>query len=403
MEDPGGFYIYLTEESTARLWSIGKRPIARIGDRYEATRLPGGFSIVRQEHGIEAQLEICVDPDRPAEVRRVRLANHEAQVRRIELTTYAEIVLQDLKAHRSHPAFSKLFVRTEYDAGEATILAHRRPRGSDERHPWAYHAAFGSRCPGASTQSFETDRARFIGRGRHLGSPAALEPSCSLSGTEGDVLDPIFSLRRRLDLEPGGSGTVTFVLGAAANRHDAIQSVRSLRSADGAESAFARSAAAERARWVRSGLDREAAAKLEDLAAGILCGDPSLRAAPEILLRASGGLRDLATLGVVPGRELIVLHAENDSGRGRIEEAIRAHRYFLELGLEIDLIVVCRDGDPSIGPTRGSATNGPLFLSRASLTTEQADRLDAAARCVLTPGSFDRWGDRHVALLPPEA
>ena len=53
---------------------------------------------------------------------------------------------------------------------------------------------------------YETDRARFLGRGRTPANPAALDAGTRLSGTTGPVLDPVFSLRRRVRLEPGGTG-----------------------------------------------------------------------------------------------------------------------------------------------------------------------------------------------------
>ena len=47
------------------------------------------------------------------------------------MTTSAEVVLHDPAADASHPAFSKLFVQTEWDAERRAVLARRRPRGSD--------------------------------------------------------------------------------------------------------------------------------------------------------------------------------------------------------------------------------------------------------------------------------
>ena len=42
---------------------------------------------------------------------------------------------------------------------------------------------------------------RFLGRGRTPANPAALDSGSRLSRTTGPVLDPIFSLRRRVGLE----------------------------------------------------------------------------------------------------------------------------------------------------------------------------------------------------------
>ena len=58
---------------------------------------------------------------------------------------------------------------------------------------------------------YETDRARFLGRGRTAANPAALDPGVGLSGTIGPVLDPVFSLRRRIRLDPGASAVLAFI------------------------------------------------------------------------------------------------------------------------------------------------------------------------------------------------
>ncbi|HEX5472993.1 MAG TPA: hypothetical protein VFW73_13965, partial [Lacipirellulaceae bacterium] len=126
------------------------------------------------------------------------------------------------EADRNHPAFSKLFVETEYCRERQAILARRRPRGHNESELWGFHAVLcaGSPETGDDVQ-FETNRMRFIGRGRTLSSPTALEAGAQLSGDFGPVLDPIASLRVVVALEASQSQCVTFVLGATPHR-DAI-------------------------------------------------------------------------------------------------------------------------------------------------------------------------------------
>jgi Cellobiose phosphorylase len=69
---------------------------------------------------------------------------------------------------------------------------------------------------------YETDRARFLGRGRTPANPAALDRGARLSGTTGPVLDPVFSLRRGIRLAPGATASVAFVTGAAETREAAL-------------------------------------------------------------------------------------------------------------------------------------------------------------------------------------
>ena len=57
----------------------------------------------------------------------------------IELTSYAEIVLAPPRADLAHPAFSNLFVQTEFLPQFHGLLARRRTRGATDPQVWAAH------------------------------------------------------------------------------------------------------------------------------------------------------------------------------------------------------------------------------------------------------------------------
>ncbi len=76
------------------------------------------------------------------------------------------------------------------------------------------------RSPSPEPFRFETDRGRFIGRGRSAANPAALEGE--LSNSSGHVLDPVFSLRTGVKLDPGQSVQVSLILAAADSREEIL-------------------------------------------------------------------------------------------------------------------------------------------------------------------------------------
>jgi len=243
-------------------------------------------------------------------------------------------------------------------------------------------------------EEFETDRKRFIGRCRDARRPVVLETGERLSRTTGHVLDPILSLRRGLELVPGEEGTMTFLLGAAADPSDATESGRIVRSNSWVESSFQRATAIERERSVRSGLDEDSAVYCQNLAAAVLRGEPALRAAQEVLCRASGGVGELASLGLARGHRLAVLHAETAPGERMVDDAMRVHRYWRELGLPIDLLILCGDGVTPAGHGAEARGEPPRLVHRSRLTSEWIDTLDAAAHLVLTT---------HFPALPGES
>src|SRR6185503_20446174 len=100
-----------------------------------------------------------------------------------EITSYAEFSLAPPAEDLAHPVFSKLFLETEYAPSTTAILCSRRSRGGSEAESWAVHVlSVEGRLQGSV--EWETDRARFVGRGRTPARPIALDGR-ALSGTTG--------------------------------------------------------------------------------------------------------------------------------------------------------------------------------------------------------------------------
>ena len=220
-----GFRIFLRDQESGKFGIIGQKISAE--GRPGAARVkfhwkPGVFSIFHEWEGIQVRLDGCVAPGLAAGIRKVTLTNTSDRPRKLDLTTFAEVVLNRKEAHQAHPVFSKLFLQTEYDPANASLVVNRRPRDLRDIYPLLVHAFLGS-----GTIEHETSRPRFLGRGRHPLRPAALVSTAPLSGTTGNVLDPIVSLRRSLHLEPGGQEEFAFLLGTAADPRGAADLVDS--------------------------------------------------------------------------------------------------------------------------------------------------------------------------------
>jgi len=213
IEDDLGLFVYLRDLDTGAFWSIGGQPVPHAaGDESGHAFTEHAAHFIKRSRGIEARMSVVVEGDR--EIRRVHVRNLGDAPRRIELTSYLEPVIHHPAADAGHPAFAKLFVQTE--AVNGALLAKRRPRGADERFPVLVHGLLN-----AAVSGFETDRMRFIGRGRSLAAPQAMLGG-DLSGHAGNVLDPCLSLRTVIELAPGAEGDALFVLGLADDREAAL-------------------------------------------------------------------------------------------------------------------------------------------------------------------------------------
>ncbi len=133
--DSWGTYIFLRDVHSAKVWSAGYQPSGVEADSYEVEFSEDRAEIVRRDGTITTTLEVAVSAEDDAEVRRVSISNLGNRTREIELTSYAEIVLAPDAADAAHPAFSKMFVQTEFEVGRrraaghaASALDRRRPR-----------------------------------------------------------------------------------------------------------------------------------------------------------------------------------------------------------------------------------------------------------------------------------
>ena len=213
--DPWGFYVFLRDVANGEVWSAGYQPVGREPDSYDVAFFEDHAEIARRDGSILTSTEILVSAEDDAEVRRVSVTNQGSRVSEIELTTYAEVVLAAADADSAHPAFSKLFVQTEFIAESGALLATRRVRDPADPGVWVAHVS-ALEGEGIGGLQFETDRARFLGRGHDIRNAVSIVDAHPLSNTTGTVLDPVLALRRRVRIAPGETARIAFWTGVGS-------------------------------------------------------------------------------------------------------------------------------------------------------------------------------------------
>ncbi|MES2523998.1 MAG: glycosyl transferase [Gemmatimonadota bacterium] len=212
-----GLFVYVRDLESRACWSAGLQPTMATPESYTVRRAPDAVEIGRVDHGIAVTVTVRLAPEGDAELRRIAITNRSDRPRRLDVTSYGEVVLNPAAADTAHPAFSKLFVQTEFASKWEALFANRRARSPEDPAPWLVHMLqVSSGEPGGV--EYETDRARFIGRGRSLSAPQAMDGAGPLDGTTGNVLDPVVSLRRVISVLPGETVHLTAVLGAGGGR-----------------------------------------------------------------------------------------------------------------------------------------------------------------------------------------
>jgi cyclic beta-1,2-glucan synthetase len=337
--DAWGSYIYLRDVENDRVWSATLQPVGAEPDHYEVGFSEDRISFSRQDGELHTTLDVVVSAEDDAEVRRLTISNSGAGAREIEVTSYTEVAIAPQAADIAHPAFSKLFVQTEYVASLTAILATRRRRSPGEPEIWAAHHSV-AEGDGIGKPEFETSRARFFGRGRDVRGPAAVTDGRLLSGFTGAVLDPIFALRRRVRLLPGATVRIAFWTMAAGSRAQVVDAVDKTNDI----SAFDR---ASTLAWTRTqvqlhhlGIDRAEAGLFQQLAGHLLYVGPSLRPSSETILRGAGSQPGLWSMGISGDLPIVLLRISNVEDIRIARQMIQAMEYWRNQRLQVDLVIV---------------------------------------------------------------
>jgi cyclic beta-1,2-glucan synthetase len=336
--DAWGSFCYLRDIDTGTFWSTTPQPTVWRADRFEAVFSEGRAEFRRRDQGIDAYTEVVVSPEDDIELRRLRLTNRGRARRNIEVTTYTEIVIAPAAADAAHPAFSKLFVQTEVLDQPPLILATRRPRSAEEQPPWMFHlVAVHGATAGPATH--ETDRARFIGRGRGLHAPAAMQEGARLSGTAGSVLDPVAVTRRVITLEPDQTALVDIVYGAAASREACLTLAHKMmdrRLADRVvELAWTHSQVILR-QLNASEADAQIYARLANT---VVYSQPTLRADAATLLRNRRGQSGLWGYAISGDLPIVLLQISDAGSIDLVRQMVQAHAWWRLKGLAVDLVI----------------------------------------------------------------
>ena len=170
VRDDWGSFVYLREVRTGKLWSAAHAPTGISADTYNVIFSEEKAEFSRTDGPFTTAMECVVSTEDNADARRITITNRGRFLREIDVSTYAELVLAPAVADTAHPAFSKMFVQTEFVQEHAALVATRRRRSADEPEIWVgQFIDFQGSVVG--DLQYETDRARFIGRGNTVRAP----------------------------------------------------------------------------------------------------------------------------------------------------------------------------------------------------------------------------------------
>jgi cyclic beta-1,2-glucan synthetase len=211
VSDPTGEALYLRDEETGEVWTPTPLP-AGDNQAYRVTHGTGYTIFDHNSHGLRQHLTLFASPEDPVKIILLRVENTRDYTRRLTATQYIEWVLG------SDRAAAMAYIIPDYDEAEACLMA-TNPSNNEFSDRTAFLIA------SKPIHGLTADRNEFLGRGGTTAFPASLQ-RIGLEARLSPGEDPCAVLQLHLDLPPGATEEVYFVLGQGSNKAHALALAR---------------------------------------------------------------------------------------------------------------------------------------------------------------------------------
>ncbi|WP_410506262.1 GH36-type glycosyl hydrolase domain-containing protein [Haloimpatiens sp. FM7315] len=402
--DDKGFYFYIKDITDNEYFSSTYEPCKTEGSKYEVEFSLDKVRFRREDKELLTDTEIIVSYEDNAEIRKISITNSGDKDKIVEVTSFAEVIISDYSSDLVHPAFQNLFVQTEYDEGSNCVIATRRQRKKSDKKPWVMQVSLVKGESIGSVQ-YETSRANFIGRGRNLRNPLAMDNNMPLKNTTGTVLDPIIALRRKIKIPRGSRCQIVYTMAFANSKEEVIDLAKKYSEYSNIERNFVLSWTQAQLEMKYLGVKSSQANLYQEAASKILFLNGDLRERQKYIKRINKSQNSLWKYGISGDLPIILLICKNEKHIDSVRQLLKAQEYLKIKGLNFDLVIINLEETSYTEPVQNSIgelilasslrdkqnVSGGVFLyNRSSICEEDVDFLKAISRIVVDgdKGSF---------------
>jgi cyclic beta-1,2-glucan synthetase len=333
LRDACGSFIYVRGAGDVAMHSVTFHPAPHPDWTYKATFLADRVHFETLSEDLEIVTNVLVSPEDDIEIRTVTLQNLSSEEMTLDVISCFEAVLADPRADEAHPAFSNLFLQTDWHPHWRALLVSRKPRlHGDPTMAVAHFLADSDANVGEI--DFIADRRAFLGRNRQVADAALLPHRKMADGSPVNGLDPVAGLRVRVRIPSGGLARLTFATAAAATPDDLIPRIDKYLQPMNVERANRMAATMAQVRLRDVGVDPEENAALQDLNTALL-----YTAARPSAERALVDQRHLWRFGLSGDKPIVLVRIHSSNGMALVQTLLRAQPLWGFGGIAADLVI----------------------------------------------------------------
>ncbi len=334
-----GSYIYIKDKSIGRVWSAAYHPTMTEPEEYQTIFTPYQAEFKRRDGDISTHTLVSLDADLDIEIRKLTITNHSREEKRLEITSYLEMVGDTHLAELSHPAFNKLFLESEFLEEEVIFLTRRRGKNAGGEKPFLLHMLRTSKKLCRKIE-YENDRKRFIGRNNTLANPDSVVHSIPLSNHSGFCNDPIMSLRAEFCLAPGEVITLAFITGVCASKEEAKLIGEELSVAYRMDDILEKFRLQKDIELKYLEINKAQLNAFQELISPIFYPSNLYRGPAEYILRNEKNQSGLWRFGISGDQPILLLQVSDISEERMIRDVLKAYEYLRINRISVDLVIL---------------------------------------------------------------
>ena len=332
-----GIFFYLKNVRTQKAWNIAKTERISKNEKYEVHFMPDTCKFISKTENLETKLKIVISPDEPVEIRNLQIKNTGKQEEIIEISSVLEPVLSSKQQEYAHPAFNKLFLKSEYLEKTGTILVKRNSRGENSDIYLGVNLYTEDETIG--DLEYEIDRAKLLGRG-NTKIPQMIENSTPFSRNLGIVPDIELALRRTMKIKPGEKITINLLIAISESKDKIEENILKYKNQEHIERAFeiSKIRVEEETRYL--GIKGKEIEKYQKILSFILFQNQTKKLYLNKVQNQMYKQSDLWKYGISGDLPIILLKIKDVNDIYVVEDLLKAYEYFRAKNIQIDLVIL---------------------------------------------------------------
>ena len=336
-EQDYGNFLYIRDLDNNKVWSNTYSPTNVKPDRYHVVFALDKIKYMRVDYDVVTNTEIIVTKRHNAEIRKITFKNVSSRSKKLELTTYNEPIICEKDADISHRVFNSMFVKSYYDNDTNSLILTRRLRGLNDKYYMINKLLINKPL---DNYSYETERSNFISRGSNYRQPSGLHKK--LTNYVGDNLDPISSIRNRIEIPSGEEVTVYMITGFGKSEEQVLSIVNAYHDEESINEAFEVATIMVNAATKKLNIS-SADVHLYNMMLNYLNQTSRINLSEErksLLINNSLGQDSLWSFGISGERPIILVEINDISSLNLIQELLKTFEYYKSKCVFVDLVII---------------------------------------------------------------